>query len=104
QFRLLGTWGANRTKSWPTVPTLKEMGIDMIVTSPYGIGGPQGMDSKVVKILHEAFKKGMEDASYAATIAKFDQELMYLNSEDYRNFALKLIADEKQVIEELGLR
>ncbi len=104
QFRLLVTWGANRTKNWPNVPTLREMGIDMVVTSPYGIAGPQGMDSRVVKILHDAFKKGMEETSYVATIAKFDQELMYLNSEDYRNFALRQIAEEKRVVEELGLR
>src|SRR5207302_8606457 len=30
KFRLLVTWGATRTRNWPTVPTLKETGIDII--------------------------------------------------------------------------
>src|SRR2546421_430916 len=57
KFRLLVTWGAARTKNWPTVPTLREIGIDMVSNSPFGIGGPKGMDPAVVKALHDAFKK-----------------------------------------------
>jgi tripartite-type tricarboxylate transporter receptor subunit TctC len=63
ELRLLVTWGKERTKRWPNVPTLKEQGVDMVSSSPFGIAGPKGMDPKVVKILHDAFKKGMEDAS-----------------------------------------
>ena len=42
------------------------------------------MDPKVVKILHDAFKKGMEEPSYVETIAKIDQEPFYLDTVDYR--------------------
>ena len=28
RFRLLVTWGVARTKNWPDVPTLREIGID----------------------------------------------------------------------------
>ena len=68
RFRLLVTWGAERTKNWPNVPTLKEIGIDMVSNSPFGIGGPKGMDPAVVKVLHDAFKKGMEEQSYKDTM------------------------------------
>ena len=74
QARLLVTWGAQRTKNWPNVPTLKEVGIDMVSNSPFGIGGPKGMDPAVVKVLHDAFKKGMEEQSYKDAMAKLDQE------------------------------
>ena len=47
-FRLLVTWGAERTKNWPDVPTLKELGINLVANSPYGLAGPKGMDPKVV--------------------------------------------------------
>ncbi len=62
------------------------------------------MDAKVVKILHDAFKKGLEEPSNAAAMAKFDQEPFYLSSEDYQAFAMKQIAEEKRMIQELGLR
>jgi len=103
-FRLLVTWGAERTKNWPDAPTLRETGIDMVSNSPFGIAGPKGMDPKVVKIVHDAFKKGMEEPSYVAAMTKLDQEPSYLGSEDYHAFAMQQIAEQKRLIEELGLR
>ena len=64
KFRLLVTWGAERTKRFPQVPTLKELGYGIVSTSPFGLAGPANMDPKVVKALHDAFKKGMEEKSY----------------------------------------
>ena len=104
ELRLLVTWGANRTKRWPSVPTLKEVGIDMVSNSPFGIAGPKGMDPKVVQILHDAFKKGMEEPVYKAALDKFDQEAFYLSTADYQKFAMEQIAEQKQIIEELGLK
>ena len=104
KFRLLVTWGAQRTKNWPTVPTLKEVGIDMVSNSPFGIGGPKGMDPAVVKILHDAFKKGMEEQSYKDAMLKLDMEPYYLNTADYHVYAMQQIGEQKQLIEELGLR
>jgi tripartite-type tricarboxylate transporter receptor subunit TctC len=104
KFRLLVTWGAERTKNWPSVPTLKESGIDIVSSSPFGIGGPKGMDPAVVKVLHDAFKKGMEEQSYKDTIVKFDMEPYYLSTPDYHAYAMQQIGEQKQLVEELGLR
>ena len=101
---LLVTWGASRTKNWPDVPILKEVGIDMISNSPFGIGGPKGMDPAVVKVLHDAFKKGMEEQSYKDAMVKLDMEAYYLDTADYHAFAIKQIGEQKQLVEELGLR
>jgi tripartite-type tricarboxylate transporter receptor subunit TctC len=102
--RLLVTWGAARTKNWPNVPTLKDLGIDMVSNSPFGIAGPKGMDPAVVKILHDAFKKGMEEPSYKDAMVKLDQEEYYLNTADYQAYAKQQIGEQKQMVEELGLR
>jgi len=104
QLRWLVIWTDKRSKSWPSVPTLKEAGIAMVSNSPFGLAGPKGMDAKVVKVLHDAFKKGMEERSYADTIAKIDQEPFYLNTEDYRAFVLRTVAEQKQLMEELGFK
>ena len=103
RFRLLVTWGATRTRNWPDVPTLREIGIDMVSNSPFGIAGPKGMEPATVKVLHDAFKKGLEEPAYAATMAKLDQEMFYLSSEDYRKFALQQIEEARRFIAELGL-
>jgi len=104
QLRLLVIWTDKRSKSWPSVPTLKESGIAMVSNSPFGLAGPKGMDPKVVKIIHDAFKKGMEERSYLETIAKIDQEPFYLNTEDYRAFVRRTVPEQKQLMEELGFK
>jgi tripartite-type tricarboxylate transporter receptor subunit TctC len=103
RFRLLVTWGSNRTKRWPQVPTLKELGHGIVSTSPFGIAGPKGMDPKIVKALHDIIKKAMEDPAYIKTIDRFDQEPWYLNSEDYARYVRETWAYEKAAIERLGL-
>jgi len=102
-LRLLVTWGDKRTKHWPNVPTLKELGYGVVSNSPWGIAGPKGMDPKVVKILHDAFKKGMEDPAFLKILEKFDMEPFYKNTEDYMKFVKELAKEEKESMDKLGL-
>ena len=104
KFRLLVTWGAQRTKNWPNVPILKEVGIDMVSNSPFGIGGPKGMDPAVVKVLHDAFKKGMEEQSYKDRSSSSTWSLITSSTADYHAYAMQQITEQKQLVEELGLR
>ncbi len=103
KLRVLATFGEERTKRWSQVPTMKELGYGIVAMSPYGLGGPRGMPKEVVKILHDAFKAAMYSPAYANEIAKFDQELSYLNSEDYAEFAALTFVREKQWVEQLGI-
>jgi tripartite-type tricarboxylate transporter receptor subunit TctC len=104
QLRLLVTWGSSRTKSWPSVPTLREMGIDIVSISPFGIAGPKGMEANTIKILHDSFKRGLSEPSYAAILAKFDMVPFYLSPEEYTNFAIRQVEEERLLVEEFGLR
>lgn len=101
--RLLATYGSKRTKRWPQVPTLHELGYETISDSPFGIGGPKGMDPAVTKTLHDAFKKTLEDPAVLASLEKFDQSVIYLNTADYTKFAAENYVKEKALIERLGL-
>jgi tripartite-type tricarboxylate transporter receptor subunit TctC len=95
KVRLLVTWGENRTKRWPDVPTLKELGFGIVLNSPYGLAGPKGMDPKIVKALHDAFKKGAEDPIHLAALERYDQDLWYASTEDYARFARGTFVAEK---------
>jgi tripartite-type tricarboxylate transporter receptor subunit TctC len=57
KLRILATFGSKRTKRWPDVPTLNELGYDTISDSPFGIAGPAGMETATVKTLHDALKR-----------------------------------------------
>jgi len=102
-LRLLVTWGEKRSKRWPNVPNLKELGLDIVARSPWGLAGPAGMDPKVKKILHDAFKKGMEQPEFGALLDKFDNPLVYKSSEAYTEYAKELDMMAKDMIKTLGL-
>ncbi len=101
--RLLATYGSKRTKRWPQAPTLLDAGYNTVSDSPFGFGGPKGMDPKVVKILHDAFRKAMDDPKVLAMLEKFDQPAIYMSGEEYARFAKKTMEEEKALIERLGL-
>ena len=103
KLRLLVTFGEQRTKRWPAVPTLQELGHGIVATSPYGLVGPRGMAPGVVAALHEAFKVAMNDPAHVAELAKYDQELAYLDAEDYGRSLREGFAAEKRAVERLGL-
>lgn len=103
KLRLLVTFGEHRTKRWPAVPTLKELGHGIVATSPYGLVGPRGMPPAVVAVLHDAFKVAMNDPAHVAELAKYDQELVYLDAEDYGRSLKESFAAEKRAVERLGL-
>ena len=100
--RLLATYGSKRTKRWPNVPTLNELGYDTISDSPFGIGGPKGMEASVVRKLHDTFKKTLDDPQVLATFEKYDQSVIYMSTEDYARFAREQFQKEKALIEKLG--
>ncbi len=104
RMRLLVTWGPTRTKRWPNAPTLKDLGYDIVQNSPFGIAGPKNMDPRTVRILHDAFKRAMEDPEFQKILDRYDQDLAYLNSEDYAKFVRKLYEEEGVVIKHMGLK
>ena len=103
QMRLLVTFGETRTKRWPNVPTAKDLGYNVVSSSPYGLVGPKGMDPAVVKILHDAFKKAMDDPEHQKVLDQLNQALWYRTGEEYRQWAAETFAKDKALIERLGL-
>jgi tripartite-type tricarboxylate transporter receptor subunit TctC len=104
QLRALCVWTAERSPRFPDAPTLKELGYEMVVTSPYGLSGPKGMDPGVVKILHDALKEALFDPANAAIRANFDMPLEYYDTAQYRDFIARRAEYERRMAERLNLR
>ena len=103
KLRVLNTWGAERLAKFPDAPTLKELGLDIVQNSPFGIGAPKGTPAPVVKRLHDAFKQAMEQESYKTALARYDMVPMYMSTAAYQKFAQETFAREKALVEKLGL-
>ena len=104
ELRLLCTWGPARTKKWPNVPTLTELGFPIVSDSPFGIAGPRNMNPVAVQKLDEAFRAAMQDKTVLDTLDKFDMAPRYMPTADYIKFVNETIAEQKVLIERLGLK
>jgi tripartite-type tricarboxylate transporter receptor subunit TctC len=103
KLRLLVTFGDRRTRRWPDVPTLRELGYPIVAMSPYGIGGPRDLPQAIVSTLHDAFKAALFDPLHLAELAKYDQEPAYLGPADYARACREAFASERRVAERMGL-
>jgi tripartite-type tricarboxylate transporter receptor subunit TctC len=103
RLRLLAIFSDQRSRRWPHVPTLKELGHGIVAMSPYGLAGPRGMPEPVVKLLHDAFKAALFDPQHLAELDKYDQVPDYLNSADYGRAMRAALEQERQTVERLGL-
>jgi tripartite-type tricarboxylate transporter receptor subunit TctC len=61
------------------------------------------MDPKIVKKLHDAFKKAMDDPEHKKVLQTLDQVYWYKNTADYRKWAEETFVAERKTIERLGL-
>ncbi|MDO9283257.1 MAG: tripartite tricarboxylate transporter substrate binding protein [Aquabacterium sp.] len=103
QMSLLVRFGEQRMKRFPNVPTAKELGYNIVSNSPYGLAGPKGMDPAVIKTLHDAFKKAMDDPQHLAVLDQLNQPVWYKNSADYAAWARETFTKERALISKLDL-
>ena len=103
KFRLLATYGYQRSARYPQVPTLRESGYEMVSPGPIGLIGPKGLPKPMIQRLHDAFKKAMDDPDFLAVMKNFDMSTLYLNSEDYEKFVRQDSARIQQLVQKLGL-
>lgn len=104
KLRLLAVFNAQRSKRWPQVPTLRELGhAEAVYTSPYGIGAPHGVDAAIVRRLHDAFRAALFEPQHVQELAKYDQEVEYLGSADYARALNELTARERVLLARLNL-
>jgi tripartite-type tricarboxylate transporter receptor subunit TctC len=61
------------------------------------------MEPQVMRTLHDAFKKALDDPEHLKTLAQLDQVYWYKSSADYARWAAETLAAERATIERVGL-
>ena len=103
KFRLIAIWSEKRCERYPQVPTMKEIGYDVVARSHLGVIGPKGMPKPIVAKLADAFKKAMDDPEYKGIMKKFDMNDYYLNTDDYAKYMKSDFENIEKLIKKLGL-
>lgn len=96
-FRLLATFGERRSR-W-NAPTAMELGLDILSYAPFGIVAPKGMDPKLTKLLHDAFKLALDDPEHMKLLTQLDFVYLYKSSEDYADWAVDQFRFQRTLIE-----
>ncbi len=69
-LKALAVTGDKRVKSMPDVPTLKEQGIDVVVTSWHGLFAPARTPDAILDKIDKDAKAAMRDAKWEAALGK----------------------------------
>jgi len=103
QLRLLAVFTAQRAKRFPNVPTVKELGIDVVIDSPGGLIGPKGMDPAVVAVLADAFRAAAQEPEHMKFLENMDQPLILLDGPAYKAAMARTYEEEKELLRRLNL-
>jgi len=103
KFRLLAVWSEKRSERYPQVPTMKEVGYDVVARSHLGVIGPKGMPKPVVAKLADAFTKAMNEPEFLEVMKKFDMPSFYANTEDYTKYLQNDFENMGKLVKKLGL-
>lgn len=82
-MRPLGVMSVDRSDIAPDLPTFKEQGYDIIMSSLRGIGAPKGLPADVREKLVEAVRKASEDPAFREQARKMFVPLRYLGPDAY---------------------
>jgi tripartite-type tricarboxylate transporter receptor subunit TctC len=102
-LRLLATHTESRMKTFPNVPTLRELGYDFINETVYMLAAPKGTPTTIVEKLDNAFRKAMDDPDFLQLMAKMEIEVTYRNSEDTKKYLEDAYVRLGKMIQELKL-
>lgn len=75
ELRLIGVAGEQRSKFTPDLPTLKEQGFDVVLTSWYGVYARSGTSPTIVNKVADAINKALKDPAVIAALDKTGTEV-----------------------------
>jgi tripartite-type tricarboxylate transporter receptor subunit TctC len=83
KLKIIALFAEKRFAMFPDVPTVKEQGIDFVMGQWRGLAAPKGTPPNVIKKLHDAFKKGMDDPVFQKNAKDMAVNLNYLGPEAF---------------------
>jgi len=103
KIRLLANVGERRVKTFPDVPTLKELGYDYFNETVFMFAAPKGTPRPIIDKLDNAFHQAMADPDFNNLVTKLELEATYRNSADTRKYLENAHARIGRIIQDLKM-
>ena len=103
KLRLLAVFTGERAPRFPDVPTVRQLGMNIVVDSPGGLIGPKGMDPAVIKVLADAFRAAAREPKHLEFLASLDQPLILLDGPAFKAEMARTLEEERELLRKLNL-
>ena len=88
---------AKRSSFFPDLPTLTELGIDMVYALDRGIVAPLGTSPDVINYWADVLKQATQDAGLQEAIAAKGTDLVFVGPKPYAAWAKKTYAEHEKI-------
>ncbi|NQV82927.1 MAG: tripartite tricarboxylate transporter substrate binding protein [Rhodospirillales bacterium] len=103
ELKAYGIADGKRSKHLPNMPTLKEVGVDMVFALKRGIVAPKGTPKEYIDYWSGVFKKASEDAGLLKQMDAKGTDIEWVGPEGYRKWAEKTYKDYEKVAIKIGM-
>lgn len=100
----LNVWSAQRLRRWPDVPTLRDLGYRLVVTTPFGIVGPPALPEEIGTTIRDAILATMRTDGFRDLLERLDMTEDYRDGAAYGAFLAESTRMEEMLIGRLGLQ
>jgi putative tricarboxylic transport membrane protein len=103
QLKFLAIATEKRSPDLPAVPTLKELGLNVVFSVERGIMAPKGTPGDVLVKLEGACAQAVKDPAFAESMKKQGTDVRFLDRKSYTAYLEKLDTLNKDLARDLGL-
>ena len=103
QLKFIAIATEKRNPEIPNIPTLKELGINVVFAVERGIVAPKGTPADILAKLETACAQATKDPAFAESMKKQGTEVRYLDRKAYADFFKMNDALNKELARDLGL-
>lgn len=99
----IAAWSAERLPEYPNVPTMKELGYDIVMGNWVGMFTPKGTPQDVKDKLTAALKATLENDTVIKNLANLKLNPEWQGQEDFGKFAATVYKQNGQLLKNAGL-
>jgi tripartite-type tricarboxylate transporter receptor subunit TctC len=82
-FKALGQLGPSRARTLPEVPTARELGYDIVISSERGFAAPRGVAPEIMERLQKAIAAAVTDPEFLRGTTPDELAVSYLSGPDW---------------------
>lgn len=103
ELRLLATFSAERMDAYPDVPTVKELGYEVVVRKFRGLAAPKGLSDDVIAIWENATQELLESPKYKAVYETNNLRPEFMSHAEYGPFIENFAQETAAFLRDTGV-